>query len=75
MDHSVHNNRDVILYGKEINDETYAICKSDMMISAGATIEKCNYNLIFAQKELRVELEFAMSNKEHNKKLFDFFYE
>jgi len=26
------DNRDVILYGKEINDETYAICKSDMMI-------------------------------------------
>lgn len=25
-------NSDVILYGKEINDETYAICKSDMMI-------------------------------------------
>ncbi len=25
-------NRDVLLYGKEINDETYAICKSDMMI-------------------------------------------
>jgi type I restriction enzyme M protein len=25
-------NADVILYGKEINDETYAICKSDMMI-------------------------------------------
>ena len=23
---------DVVLYGKEINDETYAICKSDMMI-------------------------------------------
>ena len=25
-------NGDVYLYGKEINDETYAICKSDMMI-------------------------------------------
>jgi type I restriction enzyme M protein len=25
-------NTDVILFGKEINDETYAICKSDMMI-------------------------------------------
>ena len=42
--------------------------------SAGATIAQCNYNLIFAQKELRVELEFATSNTEHNKKLFDFFY-
>lgn len=43
--------------------------------SAGSTIAKCNYNLIFAQKELRVEIEFATSNTEHNKKLFDFFYE
>lgn len=42
--------------------------------SAGATIAQCNYNLIFAQKELRVELEFATSNIENNKKLFDFFY-
>ena len=42
--------------------------------SAGATIAQCNYNLIFAQKELRVELEFATSNIEKNKKLFDFFY-
>lgn len=25
-------NRSIYLYGKEINDETYAICKSDMMI-------------------------------------------
>ena len=42
--------------------------------SAGATIAQCNYNLIFAQKEFRVELEFATSNIENNKKLFDFFY-
>ncbi|WP_345852710.1 class I SAM-dependent DNA methyltransferase [Shewanella algae] len=27
-----NDSRDVYLYGKEINDETYAICKSDMMI-------------------------------------------
>ncbi|EMS78420.1 type I restriction-modification system subunit M [Desulfotignum phosphitoxidans] len=29
---SIGATRDVYLYGKEINDETYAICKSDMMI-------------------------------------------
>lgn len=52
-----------------------AISKSKWNSSAGATITQCNYNLIFAQKELRVELEFATSNTEHNKKLFDFFYE
>ena len=26
---------DVVLFGKEINDETYAICKADMMIKGG----------------------------------------
>jgi len=31
-DGSIKANGDVYLYGKEINDETYAICKSDMMI-------------------------------------------
>jgi len=29
---NIQANGDVYLYGKEINDETYAICKSDMMI-------------------------------------------
>jgi type I restriction enzyme M protein len=28
----IRSTSDVILFGKEINDETYAICKSDMMI-------------------------------------------
>lgn len=31
-DGSIKATGDVYLYGKEINDETYAICKSDMMI-------------------------------------------
>ena len=31
-DPAFHYRGDVYLYGKEINDETYAICKSDMMI-------------------------------------------
>lgn len=29
--------RDIYLFGKEINDETYAICKSDMMIKGNKT--------------------------------------
>jgi len=31
-DGAINASGDVYLYGKEINDETYAICKSDMMI-------------------------------------------
>jgi len=31
-DGAIRASADVYLYGKEINDETYAICKSDMMI-------------------------------------------
>jgi len=33
----IRANGDVYLYGKEINDETYAICKSDMMIKGNNT--------------------------------------
>lgn len=41
--------------------------------SSGAGIAQCNYNLIFAQKELRVEIEFATGEIDKNKRLFDFF--
>lgn len=42
--------------------------------SAGAGIAQCHYNLIFAQKEIRVEIEFSTKDIADNKKLFDFFY-
>ncbi|MCZ4703918.1 class I SAM-dependent DNA methyltransferase [Legionella pneumophila] len=62
-----NDNRDIYLYGKEINDETYAICKSDMMIKGnnpenikvGSTLETDE----FASKRF----DFMLSNPPYGK--------
>jgi type I restriction enzyme M protein len=59
--------RDIYLFGKEINDETYAICKSDMMIKGknpenikvGSTLETDE----FADKRF----DFCLSNPPYGK--------
>ena len=58
---------DVFLYGKEINDETYAICKSDMMIKGndpeniknGSTLSEDQFNGTY--------FEFMLSNPPYGK--------
>ncbi|MEA3315796.1 MAG: N-6 DNA methylase [Campylobacterota bacterium] len=58
---------DVYLYGKEINDETYAICKSDMMIKGnnpeniknGSTLEKDDF--------IKDKFDFMLSNPPYGK--------
>ncbi|MEM0514056.1 class I SAM-dependent DNA methyltransferase [Pseudoalteromonas sp. YIC-827] len=60
-------NRDIYLFGKEVNDETYAICKSDMMIKGknpenikvGSTLEIDE----FADKRF----DFCLSNPPYGK--------
>ena len=47
----------------------------DHWLSAGSGISGCAYNLIFGQKEIRVELSFHRANKEENKYIFDYLYE
>jgi len=47
----------------------------DHWLSAGSGVSGCPYNLIFLQKELRVELSIARSVTEENKFLFDFMEE
>lgn len=42
--------------------------------SAGSGLSGCPYNLIFLQKELRVELSISRSQTEENKFLFDYLY-
>src|SRR5690554_5165524 len=53
-----NDSRDVYLYGKEINDETYAICKSDMMIKG--------------KKPENIRLGSNLSNDEIAGNTFDF---
>ncbi|MDD2635985.1 MAG: class I SAM-dependent DNA methyltransferase, partial [Bacteroidales bacterium] len=58
---------DVYLYGKEINDETYAICKSDMMIK-GNNPENIRVGSTLSTDEFAgIKFDFALSNPPYGK--------
>jgi type I restriction enzyme M protein len=58
---------DVYLYGKEINDETYAICKSDMMIK-GNDPENIKIGSTLSVDEFRGKyFDFMLSNPPYGK--------
>lgn len=58
---------DVYLYGKEINDETYAICKSDMMIK-GNNPENIKVGSTLATDEFAGQrFDFMLSNPPYGK--------
>ncbi len=58
---------DVYLYGKEINDETYAICKSDMMIK-GNNPENIKVGSTLSTDEFAAQrFDFMLSNPPYGK--------
>src|SRR5690606_27421146 len=58
---------DVYLYGKEINDETYAICKSDMMIK-GKDPENIRVGSTLSTNEFsHMKFDFMLSNPPYGK--------
>lgn len=58
---------DVLLYGKEINDETYAICKSDMMIK-GNNPENIRVGSTLSTDEFSgIHFDFMLSNPPYGK--------
>lgn len=60
-------NRDVFLYGKEINDEIYAICKSDMMIK-GNNPENIKVGSTLSTDEFASDcFDFMLSNPPYGK--------
>lgn len=60
-------NADVHLYGKEINDETYAICKSDMMIK-GNNPENIRVGSTLSTDEFAgMHFNFMLSNPPYGK--------
>ena len=62
-----NNNRDIYLYGKEINDETYAICKSDMMIK-GNNPENIKVGSTLSTDEFASSrFDFMLSNPPYGK--------
>ncbi|MDF7808984.1 class I SAM-dependent DNA methyltransferase [Pontiellaceae bacterium B12219] len=61
------NRRDIYLYGKEINDETYAICKSDMMIK-GNNPENIKVGSTLSTDEFAADrFDFMLSNPPYGK--------
>lgn len=63
----IRANADVHLYGKEINDETYAICKSDMMIK-GNNPENIKVGSTLSTDEFAgMHFNFMLSNPPYGK--------
>lgn len=66
-DESIAYKGDVYLYGKEINDETYAICKSDMMIK-GKDPEHIRVGSTLSTNEFSsMKFDFMLSNPPYGK--------
>lgn len=64
---STTSKRDIYLYGKEINDETYAICKSDMMIK-GNNPENIKVGSTLSSDEFaKQRFDFMLSNPPYGK--------
>ena len=58
---------DVYLYGKEINDETYAICKSDMMIKGNNPENIKNGSTLAVDEFSGIKFDFMLSNPPYGK--------
>lgn len=58
---------DVYLYGKEINDETYAICKSDMMIKGNDPANIKNGSTLSVDEFAGTTFDFMLSNPPYGK--------
>lgn len=58
---------DVYLYGKEINDETYAICKSDMMIKGNNPENIKNGSTLSVDEFSGTKFDFMLSNPPYGK--------
>ncbi|BDD89195.1 hypothetical protein DPPLL_35600 [Desulfofustis limnaeus] len=66
-DRQIRANAAVYLYGKEINDETYAICKSDMMIK-GNNPEHIKCGSTLASDDFAgMRFDFMLSNPPYGK--------
>jgi len=60
-------NADVYLYGKEINDETYAICKSDMMIKGNNPENIKSGSTLSTDEFSGLRFDFMLSNPPYGK--------
>ena len=63
----IKSNSNVFLYGKEINDETYAICKSDMMIKGNDPKNIKNGSTLSLDEFSGQNFNFMLSNPPYGK--------
>src|SRR5690554_2069740 len=66
-DGSIRAQGDVYLYGKEINDETYAICKSDMMIKGNDPANIRSGSTLSTDEFAGDRFDFMLSNPPYGK--------
>ncbi|MCK5775433.1 MAG: SAM-dependent DNA methyltransferase, partial [Bacteroidales bacterium] len=66
-DGNIKANGDVYLFGKEINDETYAICKSDMMIKGNDPENIKNGSTLSTDEFAGTTFDFMLSNPPYGK--------
>jgi len=64
---NIRANSDVYLYGKEINDETYAICKSDMMIKGNDPANIKSGSTLSTDEFAGTHFDFMLSNPPYGK--------
>lgn len=64
---AVGASRDIHLYGKEINDETYAICKSDMMIKGNDPANIKIGSTLSTDEFSHMRFDFMLSNPPYGK--------
>lgn len=64
---NIKSNSDVYLFGKEINDETYAICKSDMMIKGNDPKNIRNGSTLSTDEFSGQNFNFMLSNPPYGK--------
>lgn len=57
----------IYLYGKEVNDETYAICKSDMMIKGNNPENIRNGSTLATDEFSHLKFDFMLSNPPYGK--------
>ena len=67
VDGEIKATGDVYLYGKEINDETYAICKSDMMIKGNNPENIKNGSTLEVDQFAQDKFDFMLSNPPYGK--------
>ncbi len=64
---ALNTQRDIHLYGKEINDETYAICKSDMMIKGNNPAHIRPGSTLSVDEFAGSHFDFMLSNPPYGK--------